>query len=88
VKTVAPPPRPPPRYSPLLPLKRDYVTQRSNEGLDRYRHPMLGKKSLSQGDSIDQDEPPKPAQRPSHLYEEIKPKLIYVDVDLTHRREV
>lgn len=70
------------------------MTQRSTEGLSR--HPLIGKKSLSQGDSIEDVEglydlprtKPSPAPRQKHLYETIKPKLIYVDVDLSHRREV
>lgn len=62
------------------------------------RHPMMGKKSLSQGDSVDEVDrtydqlQPRPPIRRQHLYEtidKINPnKLIYVDVDLSHRTEV
>ena len=87
------PPTLPPRPSPLYTVKKDYVTQRSTEGLAHSHHPRMEKKSLSQGDDME-DESRRPSHlhkergRPPHLYEEIKPKLIYVDVDLSHRREV
>lgn len=46
-------------------------------------------KSKSQGDSIDNDSPlsyghTHPPQQ--HLYEEIQPKLTYVDIDLTKNK--
>lgn len=89
-------PKVPPR--PLQLQKKDYETQRSTDHIYQpypkpQAHPMMSKKSLSQGDSVDNEtfvpvggvgaRPPR-----VHLYEEIKPQLIYVDVDVSSRKVV
>lgn len=83
-------PKPPPKLREFPPFDGSHSKTVSATGLTA-RMKMM--KSKSQGDSIDDDSPVDGTTTSSHtrppryhFYEEIKPKLTYVDIDLAQNR--